>query len=200
MATVLKIGPADHGRPMTLDEYLAGDYEEGYRYELIEGRLSVSPAPDQPENWVNGWLYYRLVQYALANPRSLRHVAFNARVFIPRRPGLTCPEPDVAAYRRFPLRRPLREIRWQDVSPVLVAEVLSADDPDKDLVRNRDLYLHVPSVREYWVLDARDDADAPRMTAFRRRGDAWRTVEVGPGERYTTRLLPGFELVLNTRA
>ena len=39
MATVLKIGPADHGRPMTLDEFQAGDYEEGYKYELIDGEL-----------------------------------------------------------------------------------------------------------------------------------------------------------------
>jgi hypothetical protein len=32
MATVLKIGPVDHGRPMTLEEFHASDYEEGYQY------------------------------------------------------------------------------------------------------------------------------------------------------------------------
>ena len=38
MATVPKMGPADHGRPLDLDEFMAGDYEEGYQYELIDGR------------------------------------------------------------------------------------------------------------------------------------------------------------------
>ena len=29
----LRIGPADHGRPMTLDELLEAEEEPGYRYE-----------------------------------------------------------------------------------------------------------------------------------------------------------------------
>jgi Uma2 family endonuclease len=199
MATVTKIGPADHGRPMTLEEFLAGDYEEGHRYELIDGRLYVSPEANLPDDWVAEWLHWKLVLYAQTHPRVLRYVTTKARVFVHKRRAVTAPEPDLTAYRRFPLRRRIREMRWQDYSPVLVVEVLSADDPDKDLVRNVALYLEVPSIREYWVLDARRDADEPTMTAYRRRGDAWRTVEVGPGQRYTTRLLPDFELVLNTR-
>ena len=38
-----QLGPADHGRELTYDEFLAGDYEEGHKYELIDGRLYVSP-------------------------------------------------------------------------------------------------------------------------------------------------------------
>jgi Uma2 family endonuclease len=199
MATVSRIGPADHGRPLTLEEFTAGDYEEGYHYELIDGRLYVSPAPNQPENWVQEWLSFKLKLYAASHPDVINHVTSGARVFIPGRPGVTTPEPDLAAYRRFRLRRRIQDIRWQDVSPVLVAEILSADDPDKDLVRNADLYFQVPSVKEYWVLDARDDADYPRLRAHRRHGGRWRVLEVGPGAAYTTRLLPDFELVLDSR-
>jgi Uma2 family endonuclease len=199
MATVLKIGPADHGRPMTLGEFLAGDYEVGHRYELIDGWLCVAPMPNLPEDWVREWVKDHLKAYARAHPGVLKHVTAGAHVFVPGRPRVTAPEPDVAAYRTFPLRRRVRDMRWQEVSPVLVVEVLSADDPDKDLVRNAALYLQVPSIREYWILDARQDADTPHMTVLRRRGDAWRRMDVGPGECYTTRLLPGFELVLNTR-
>ena len=39
MATVttpLRIRPADHGCPMTLEEFLEAEVEEGYRYELRE--------------------------------------------------------------------------------------------------------------------------------------------------------------------
>jgi hypothetical protein len=42
----LRIGPADHGRPMTLDEFLEAEEEPGHRYELAGGVLEVSEVPD----------------------------------------------------------------------------------------------------------------------------------------------------------
>ena len=200
MATVLKIGPGDHGRPMGLEEFTAGDYEEGYQYELIDGRLYVSPQPDAPQGMVERWIALKLQYYSDAHPEVINFVYGKARVFVPRRPGLTTPEPDVAAYRDFPVDLDFREIRWQDVSPVLVVEVLSLDDPDKDLVRNVDLYHRVPSIKEYWLLDTRDDPNRPSMTAYRRYGKRWRPVELAYGDTYTTRLLPGFRLVLDPRS
>ena len=56
------------------------------------------------------------------------------------------------------------------MSPILVVEVLFDADPYKDLVRNVDLYLQVPSIREYWLLDARYSADEPTLIVHRRRG------------------------------
>lgn len=200
MTTLLRLGRGDRGRTLTLDEFLAADYEGGYKYELIDGKLSVSPAANLPENAVQEWLSFQWKLYARANPAVIKFVTTAARVFVPRRRDLTAPEPDVAAYHDFPTELPLREIRWQDVSPFLVAEVLSADDPDKDLIRNSDLYFRVPSIKEYWILDAREDADHPRLTLHRRYGKRWRIVEVEPDSTYTTRLLPGFMLTLNVRA
>jgi Uma2 family endonuclease len=92
---------------------------------------------------------------------------------------------------------PIAEIRWQNVSPFLVGEVLSLDDPDKDLVRNVELYHQVPTIKEYWLLDTRDSPDQPTMRVYIRHGRGWRIREVAYGERYTTRLLPGFELLLD---
>ena len=49
MATVaapVRIGPADNGRTMTLDEFREADVEEGYRYELARGVLEVTEVPD----------------------------------------------------------------------------------------------------------------------------------------------------------
>jgi Uma2 family endonuclease len=199
MATVLKIGPGDHGRPMTLDELTAGDFEEGYQYELIDGRLYVSPQPDAPQGMVERWITLKLQYYSDARPEVINFVYGKTRVFVPGRPGLTTPEPDVAAYRDFPVELDFREIRWQDVSPVLVVEVLSPDDPDKDLVRNVALYHQVPSIKEYWLLDTRDDPNRPSMTAYRRHGKGWRTIDLAYGDTYTTRLLPDFRLVLDPR-
>jgi Uma2 family endonuclease len=200
MATVVKIGPADHGRPMTLEEYLAGDYEEGYRYELIDGKLYVSPLANLPEGRVQKWLYGKLDHYAQVHPEVINYVLGPARVFVPGRPGITTPEPDVAAYCGFPLDLPNASVRWQDVSPLLVGEVLSAEDPDKDLVRNVELYWLVTTIKEYWVLDAREDADHPRLRVHRRGRKKWQITEYGPNDIYTTRLLPGFELILDSRS
>jgi Uma2 family endonuclease len=89
-------------------------------------------------------------------------------------------------------------MRWQDVSPVLVAEVLSEDTADKDLVRNLGLYLQVPSIREYWILDPRASPDHPALTVYRRRGRRWqRPINVPAGGTYSTRLLPDFSLLLD---
>jgi Uma2 family endonuclease len=199
MATVLKLGPADHGRPMDLDEFMAGDYREGYQYELIDGKLYVSPQPNLPEDRVAEWLHYKVSVYSKAHLDIINYVTARARVFVPGRRRTTCPEPDLSAYRDFPLDLSFRTVRWQDVSPLLVAEIMSAEDPDKDLVRNVALYLQVPTIREYWLLDTREDPERPTMTVHRRRGARWQIISVLPGETYTTRLLPGFELVLDPR-
>jgi Uma2 family endonuclease len=200
MATVTKIGPADHGRPMTLDEFLTGNYEQGHKYELIDGKLYVAPEPNLPEGLVESWLFRKLGRYSDEHPEVLNWVYYKTRVFVPGRRRVTCPEPDLAAYHDFPLDADYRDIRWQDVSPLLMVEVLSEGDPDKDLVRNVALYLQVPSIREYWILDSRDDPNRPSMLVYRRRGQRWqRPINVAPGETYTTRLLPGFELILDPR-
>jgi Uma2 family endonuclease len=204
MATVTKtakLGPLDHGRPMKLDEFMAGDYQEGYRYELIDGRLYVTPWENFPEDWAHAWLRAKLLIYAQANPRVINHVTGPGRVFVPGRPEneVSAPEPDVLAYKNVPRNRRKRDIRWQDISPILVGEILSANDPGKDLIRNVALYLQVPSIKEYWILDAREDADFPTMTVYRRRGRRWQDpIEVGPNETYTTPLLPGFAVTLDT--
>ena len=197
MATIVKIGPADHGRLMDLDDFEGGDYEEGYSYEIIEGRLYVSPLPNLPENQVEEWVNGKLKKYARRRPEVINYVTSKARVFVPSRLAATIPEPDQAAYHDFPLHLSKEEVRWQDVSPVLVVEVLHSDDPEKDLVRNVALYFEVPSVKEYWVIDAREDADRPTMLVYRRYGKRWRVLPVAFGETYTTRLLPGFKLILD---
>ena len=68
-------------------------------------------------------------------------------------------------------------------------------------LRNVELYLRVPSIREYWIFDPRQDPDRPTLRVYRRRGSRWqRPVDVAPGETYTTPLLPGFALLLDPHA
>ena len=88
-----------------------------------------------------------------------------------------------------------------DYSPILVVEVISADTADKDLAGNRRLYLQVPSIREYWILDPREGVEGLALLVYRRQGrrrQACRTLAAGAT--YTTPLLPGFSLLLDPLA
>jgi Uma2 family endonuclease len=201
MTTALKIGPADSGRRMTWDEFATAGFEEGFRYELIEGRLTVSPSPNPPQDRLVRWLDVRLQLYTMMNPTVVNYTTQGAGVFIPGASArLTVPQPDLAAYASYPLNLPMAQVSWQDVSPFLVVEILSEDDPDKDLVRNVDLYLRAPSIREYWIVEPRPVPDEPTLLVYRRRGQRWQNVITVPyGETYTTKLLPGFSLVVDPR-
>jgi Uma2 family endonuclease len=200
MATLLKLSPADHNMPITEEELASAEFEPGYRYELIDGRLYVTYEPDLPEAWLDKWLNSKLFLYSLEHSEVVNFVAYKARIFLPKPRRKTIPEPDLAAYHDFPTDLPLRELRWQDVSPILVAEVLSPNDAHKDLIRNVQLYLKVPSIKEYWILDGREDPDKPSLRVHRRHGQRWRVFDYKFRDVYTTRLLPGFKLRIDPRS
>jgi hypothetical protein len=42
---MLKLGPADHGRPMTLEEFETASALDGYQYELIETTYTTPLLP-----------------------------------------------------------------------------------------------------------------------------------------------------------
>lgn len=200
MATVqLKLGPADHGRPLSLDDYESADYEPGFKYEIIDGRLYAAPIANLGENRLEGWLRRKVERYAEDHPDVINFVSEKPRVFVHRRTAATVPEPDIACYADFPLDRPIAELRWEEVSPILVVEVLVEGDPHKDLERNLELYFEVPSVREYWVLDGRDNPDEPTLIQHRRYGKRWVVRSFPYGATFTTKLLPGFSLPIDPR-
>jgi Uma2 family endonuclease len=150
-----------------------------------------------PEARVEQWIYRKLQVYSDQYPAIINAVFTKGRVFVPGRRGATVPEPDVVAYHDFPLHLPFRDVRWDDVSPVLAVEVLTEGDPNKDLIRNVHLYFQVPTIREYWIFNPLADPDRPSMRRYRRYGNRWQVKDLDFGETYTTRLLPGFELLID---
>lgn len=198
-ATRLKLTPKDHGREIDPDEYEMSTGDPDYHFELIDGRVYVSPVADLPHDDLEKWLFFKLHDYSRTHPEIINYLSTGSRVFIPARPKATCPEPDISAYQDYPHHLPRRQRRWQDISPLIVVEVLSEDSPDKDLVRNVDLYLDVPTVKEYWVLDPRPDPDRPSLRVYRRRGKGWqKPIDVPYGGTYESpRVLPGFSLVVD---
>ena len=45
--TAIKIGPADNGRRMSLEEFEQAEEQEGYLYELLRGIITVSDVPNR---------------------------------------------------------------------------------------------------------------------------------------------------------
>lgn len=200
MATVqLKIGPLDHGRAVTMDDFDAAEFVAGYRYEIIEGRVYVSPEPSFPEHYLEIWLRRKLERFGDTHPDLIELVATKGRVFLQTAYRPTVPEPDIAVYAPLPEFESINEIKWEEISPVLVAEVLVGGDIAKDLSRNPDLYHRVPSIKEYWVLNGSQSVDEPVLVVHRRRGKSWTITTFSYGSTFTTKLLPGFELLINPR-
>jgi Uma2 family endonuclease len=200
MDTRIYLTHADHGRAMTWEEFRASDAELGYRYELIEGKVYVTFFPTLSHQCYRDWLYHTLNAYANEHPDILARAMTFPAVFVPNPNTITFTRTDIACYTEF-AERFAPDADYRDYSPLLVVEVLSTDDPDKDLVRNRRLYLQVPSIREYWILDPREGVEGLTMLVYRRRGRRWAPCRtVAAGETYTTTLLPGFSLVLDPHA
>lgn len=200
MATVqLKLGPADQGRALSLDEFESADYVPGYKYEIIEGKLYVSPEPNFPESFLERWLVRKLDRYLDERPDVINYIAVKSRVFVHEQSQPTVPEPDVAVYHDLPLDQPLLNLHWENISPILVAEILVGGDIHKDLTRNPDLHHRVPSIKEYWVVNGSENPDEPSLIQYRRRGKAWTVTTFPFGSTFTTKLLPGFSLVINPR-
>src|SRR5262245_16831510 len=121
MRTKLYLTSADHGRPLTWDEFEHADYQGGFGYELIHGRLYVTPAPNFSHEVLRDWVADALRAYARLRPDVIRRVHGPARVFLPEiAEEVTAPEPDVACYATLPEGVPLLRVRWQDISPILV--------------------------------------------------------------------------------
>jgi Uma2 family endonuclease len=187
-------GPGDHGRLVTDEQVANARWLEGFRYEIIDGSIYVSPIPDLSHDDLVDWMAKPLRKYAEDHPETINQVKCPARVFVPGSRRTTVPEPDLAAYAEYPFHLPIPQRNWKKISPILVAEVVSGDVA-KDLGRNVILYERVPSIQEYWVVNQWIEDFFFRV--FRRRGNGWaKPVDFQWGETYSTRLLPGFSLKL----
>src|SRR5690242_12684349 len=112
MKTALVLGPADHGRPITREEFDAARDQEGYRSELIGGKVYVSPIPNLPHERILRWVEEALRDYRRAHPDVLNFITGPARIMVPGEEEATNPQPDLAGYRDFPHHLPLSEVNW----------------------------------------------------------------------------------------
>lgn len=203
MQTILRLTPEDHGRRVSVEEWETAEaHSKLWKYEVIDGVIQVTPPPGFGHEVIAEWLHERFAFYRRERPDVVHHVFQRLAVRVPGRTDLTEPQPDLGLYRLPPSDVPPEDVRWHEIQPFLVVEIISAGTEEKDTVRNVDLYRQVPGIREYWIIDPRLGVYEPALTVYRRRGTRWqRPIEVAFGEIYETpRLLPGFALTVDPRA
>jgi Uma2 family endonuclease len=190
------LGPADHGRRMNLDEFHAADRVSGWHPELVDGRVWMSPRPEPAEAMVGTWLLEKFARYRDERRDVIDFVWSTCAIYFPSRPD-TVLLPDLTAYPPFNDGLQFHERQYEDISPLLVAEVMTEETRERDLVRNPEMFLQIPSIREYWVFDISRRCRNMTLSARRRSSSGWRIEEVRGGEAYTTPHLPGLRFTMD---
>ncbi|HMB06533.1 MAG TPA: Uma2 family endonuclease [Isosphaeraceae bacterium] len=184
-STQIHIGPADHGRKMTLGEFRDAEEEPGYRYELARGMLEVIEIPKTPHRRVVTNLFRLVAAYEREHPGLIDYFGGGTEVRT-WKTGM-----DLARHPDFGIvfiGAPLDD--EGDLQPYLVAEVVSASSKVRDYQEKCRDYL-VYGVREYWIVDPLQR----QVTVLTRRGEGadatWAERVLGDGELLESALLPG---------
>ena len=180
----LRFGPDDNGLEVSPKEFDRGDFEEGWRYELINGVLIVSPPAAEAERDPNGELDYWLRLYRDTHPNG------------------SCLDATIAeqTLKTNGNRRRADRVIWIGLGrlpepfemPTIVVEFVSKRkrDWERDYETKRDEYRAM-GVKEDWVIDR----FRRTLTVFYVSGRVDKRV-YRERQTYTTPLLPGFELPL----
>jgi Uma2 family endonuclease len=120
--------------------------DDGHRYEVIDGELYVTPAPNLDHQEALAALHLILAPFV--SRHGFGHVVFSPAdvIFSPRR-GL---QPDLFV---LPLADGRRPKKFGDVGRLILAvEVLSPSTARVDRVKKRAVYAQ-EGVPEYWIVD-----------------------------------------------
>ena len=135
--------------------------DDGRRYELVDGVLIVSPAPQLPH------------QVVLTELIVLLHGACPPGLFVVARPGVRMSVdteliPDLVVIRQDQLAE-----RWVTRPPLLAVEIQSPSTALFDLNTKKAVYERF-SIESYWVVVP--DADHPELIAFELRDGRYQQV------------------------
>lgn len=177
-------------KPLPAKKYRLADVsafptENGYRYEIIDGELIVTPAPARPHAalavrltlWLSQILSKQRPDWCLITQPFSLEAETEATTY-------HC-EPDLGVFDQ-PLEAFVND---EELLPVIVIEIVSPGNPENDYVRKVTAYAAI-GIPEYWIVDSRH-----RTITFLELTTA------GSQRRYAkidnSQLLPDNELVLD---
>jgi Uma2 family endonuclease len=170
----------------SIEEYLQADLPEGYNYELVEGEVEVTPAPDPDHEDTNALLTQALYRYGEAHPEAFAKIIHHAAVLIPGK--TTVREPDLSVYAEW-IPRGKGWKGWKEYTPFLVAEIVSPGQASRDYTDKRKDYW-LASIEEYWIVDPRER----QVTVFNRGVRIWKKAVFQAGQSARSTVLPGFSI------
>ncbi len=185
---VKKLGPADHGKRMSLEDFDKAEAREGYAFELNRGVIVVSDVPKRKRLVQIKCVRKQLAAYELRCAGVIDTIAGvgECKLLIPEFQSER--HPDLCIYKTSCLDHS-EETLWLTWIPDVAIEVVSPGSEKRNYEEKRAEYLAV-GVKEYWIIDAEREEEL----VLRRQGNRWRPRTIHASETYTTRLLPGFEL------
>jgi Uma2 family endonuclease len=180
------LGPDDAGRAVSAEEFAKADYQEPWRYEREGGRLVVMPPDGEAHvDTASPWLR-KLCSFWDQHPEIVARVVPNAWVRVDEgtdRIG------DIGVFlaggrrsRKIPHRVP--DLMLEIVSPGRTSR-------DRDYVNKRADYERF-GVKEYVIVDR----FKKQVTVHVRVRGRYQTRVLTTADTYTSRLLPGFAVVL----
>ena len=181
--TQITLDADSNGMRLTPEEFdSVTDYDHLYGYELIDGVVVVNPIPLEEESHPNEVLGGLLFVYQRQHPKgaSLDLTLQERYIHMPNQ-RRRADRVIWAGLGRWP--NPKKDV------PTIAVEIVSSGRRSwkRDYETKRDEYL-AAGVEEYWIIDRFTRV----MTVY--RGSAVQIVK--ETDKYTTALLPGFELPL----
>ena len=171
-------------KPLTYDDLAAYEENEGNRYEIIGGVLTVSASPAELHAWISGQIFLALAPYVYQHK-------LGAVYYAPVDVRLT--DHDVVVPDIIFLREERRHLftrrKVVEGAPDLVVEILSPSTRSRDLTVKMDLYART-GVREYWIVDPEERS----ISVYARAAAGNFELVSGDGEVVRSIIVPGFVL------
>ena len=184
--TATLVGPQDHGRKMSLEEFDRAEVRSGYHYELSRGVITVSDVPGKKHLKQVHAINKQLYLYQAAHPEIIRVIGGGGDMKILAEGFESERHPDIFVYKT---EAPDSEDIWSVWVPEIVIEVVSPSSEKRDYEEKPPEYLAF-GVSEYWIFDE----PKQQVTVLQRFGGRWKPRVLNPTQTITTHLLPGFEL------
>jgi len=160
-------GARYHGLAVSSEEYLDLP-EDGFKYDMIDGVLYVSPSAGFEHGSSYGQ-FYHLIRIALEkNP--VGRATQGTDILLPD--GGDVLRPDVCFIRKENLRIIKKHVHGV---PDLVCEVLSESTRRRDLKEKAERYLK-NGVAEYWIIDPEKET----IELWKNEGQSWQKQKEGP--------------------
>ena len=182
----LLLGPDDHGRAVSAEEFAAAEFVEPWGYEREGGRLVVMPPDGHGHQAATEPWRDHLVWYKRERPDLVRHVFSKPWIRVDEEKDRIG---DIGVYLAPPRpvapgAEPLPDLLFEIVSPGKISR-------ERDFVTKRSLY-HRLGVREYVIVDRFDR----RVTVLTWAPGGYDERILSPADTYTTPLLPGLVIPL----